>query len=104
MRTIINKGIMKTKKEVYEFLDSLQWERVTKKELSQKLSDFFGTEMILVEGTCQDCKEVDYSWLTTTADTADATHNFIDIEIYYLKMRQRNHFLITETTLLDYVE
>lgn len=95
---------MKSRKEVLEFLANLQWKRFNKVGLELELSNFFGVPMKLTDGTCEDYKGVDYSFLTTTAQEELATSNFIDMEIYYLKMRKKGHFLITETTLLDYVD
>lgn len=93
-----------TKAEVNQFLESLQWERMTKKELEKKLQEFFHVTNTLSDGTCEDCKDIDYSFFFTDATEECAGYNFIDVEIYYLKMRQRNHILITGTDLLDYVE
>lgn len=95
---------MIAKDKVYEFLNSLQWKRFNKVGLGLELERFFGVPMELTDSTCEDCKDVDYSFTSTTAQEPLATSNFIDIEIYYAKTRKRGHFIITETTLLDYVE
>ena len=93
-----------TKEQVADFLWKLQWTRTTKKELEKQLTDFFGVPMELEDATDDEFKEVDYSFITTTAQEQCATHNFIDIEIYYLKMRQRGWFVITGSEILDFVE
>lgn len=98
-----NKALFPDKRNVLEFLESLQWQRMTKSELQKLLQDYLGTDNKLSDGTCEDCKELDYSFLFTNGDGCCGSH-FIDIEIYYLKMRQRNHILITGAELLDYVE
>ena len=93
---------MKTKHEVCAFLDSLQWERMTKHEVEKRFTDFFGQPMTCEDGTCEDCKDVDYSFLLTTGIGACSEH-FIDMEVFYLKMRNRS-VLITGTELLEYIE
>lgn len=95
---------MVAKDKVYEFLNSLQWKRFNKVGLELELERFFGVKMELHDSTCEDFKDADYSFITTTAQKELATSNFIDMEIYYAKTRKRGHFIITETTLLDYVE
>lgn len=99
-----NNMTMVAKDKVYEFLNSLQWKRFNKVGLELELERFFGVEMKLYNSTCEDCTDIDFSFITTTAPKEFATRNFIDIEIYYAKTRKRGHFIITETTLLDYVE
>lgn len=90
-----------TKSEVRAFLENLQWKRMSKKQLEATLQGFLQTDNKLSEGTCEDCKDVDYSFLFT--DEGESQSNgFIDVEIYYLKMRKRNHILITGAELLEY--
>lgn len=93
---------MKTKKETLEFLHTLQWRRMTKRELQKTLQDFFCSSNELEESTDEEFKEVDYSLYFTTGEEL-STENVIDVEIWYLKMRKRNHILITGTELLNYV-
>lgn len=95
---------MIAKDKVIEYLNSLQWKRFNKVGLELELERFFGVKMELHNSTCEDCTDIDFSFITTTAQEELATSNFIDIEIYYAKTRKRGHFIITETTLLDYVE
>lgn len=94
---------MIAKDKVIEYLNSLQWKRFNKVGLELELEKFFGVKMELQDSTCEDFKDVDYSFITTTAQEQLATSNLIDIEIYYAKTRKKGHFIITETTLLDYV-
>ena len=98
-----NKALFPNKRKVREFLESLKWKRMTKNELQRLLQEYLGASNKLSDGTCEDCKELDYSFLFTNGEDVCVSH-FIDIEIYYLKMRQRNHILITGAELLDYVE
>lgn len=93
--------IMPTRAETQEFLDGLQWKRYTKKELQNELQSFFKTGNKLENGTCLDCKDIDYSFLFTNGNEASTRH-FIDVEIYYLKMRRRNNVLITGAEILMY--
>lgn len=95
---------MVAKDKVYEFLNSLQWKRFNKVGLELELERFFGVPMELTDSTCEDCTDIDFSFITTTAQEELATSNFIDIEIFYAKTHKKGHFIITETTLLDYVE
>ena len=95
---------MIAKENVYDFLESLQWKRFNKVGLELELERFFGVKMELDDSTCEDCTDIDFSFITTTAQEECASSNFIDIEIYYAKTHKRGHFIITETTLLDYVE
>jgi len=94
---------MRTKQEVRDFLDSLQWGRFTKKELEKKCQDFFDTKNKLDNATDPDCKELDYAFIFTNG-VGCCAHHFIDIEIYYLNMRQRGWVLITGAELLMYEE
>lgn len=95
---------MIAKDKVIEYLNSLQWKRFNKVGLELELERFFGVKMELHNSTCKDCTDIDFSFITTTAQEECASSNFIDIEIYYAKTHKRGHFIITETTLLDYVE
>ena len=94
--------VMPSKDEVVNFLESLQWKRFGKNELEKTLQSFFNTKNKIEDGS-SDCKDIDYSFLFTSAEEACATEHFIDIEVYYLKMRN-GHVLITGTDLLDYVQ
>lgn len=100
----LNNMAMIPKDKVYEFLNSLQWERFNKIGLELELERFFGVPMTLTDSTCEDCTDTDFSFTTTTAQEECASSNFIDIEIYYAKTRKRGYFIITETSLLDYAE
>lgn len=95
---------MVAKDKVHAFLNSLRWKRFNKVGLGLELERFFGVPMTLTDSTCEDCTDIDFSFITTTAQEECASSNFIDIEIYYAKTHKRGHFIITETTLLDYVE
>lgn len=97
------KKVFPSKQEVRDLLESLVWDRMTKRELEKKLQKALGTNNTLADGTVEDCKDIDYSFLFTNGEGCCGEH-FIDVEIYYLKMRQRNHILITGAELLDYVE
>lgn len=100
----LNNMAMIPKDKVYEFLNSLQWERFNKIGLELELERFFGVPMTLTDSTCEDYTDTDFSFTTTTAQEECASSNFIDIEIYYAKTRKRGYFIITETSLLDYAE
>lgn len=93
---------MRTKQETLEFLNSLRWKRMTKNELQTCLQEFFCTTNEIEESTDNECKDVDYSLCFTNAESFSTT-NIIDIEIWYLKMRKKNHILITGTELLTYL-
>lgn len=73
---------------------------MTKAELQMSMRKFFGTENKLEDATDADDKSVDYSYAFTTGER-NSTRCFIDVEIFYLKMRNR-YLLITHTELLDY--
>lgn len=92
---------MRTKDETMAFLDGLQWQRMTKNELQKMLRDFFDSRNFIEEATDDDDKDIDYSIIFTTRNDTSVS-GFIDIEIFYLKMRNGN-ILITGVELLDYV-
>lgn len=69
-------------------------------ELQTKLQEFFETENELEDLTDEGCKDADYSFVFTDGNESSWT-DFVDIEIYYLKMRNGN-ILITGTEILDY--
>lgn len=94
---------MKSKIEIITFLEGLQWNRMAKKELDSMFSEFFGVKMKGENSTNEECKDIDYSLVYTTTQEKFATSNFVDIEVYYLKMRNHS-ILITGVELLDYVE
>lgn len=96
---------MRTREEVNEFLNSLQWIRTTRDELERKFCEFFNMEeMTLEDVTDDDYKEVDYSFVITTATLPTPTESFVDMEIYYLPMRKDDWFLITRCEILKYNE
>lgn len=76
---------------------------MSKVELQDKLRTFFDTKNFIEESTDNDNKEVDYSIVFTTAESGTASSHLIDIEIYYLKMRNGN-IIITESGILDYID
>lgn len=96
---------MKKKEEIREFLNDLQWNRETKSSLERKLQEFFEVDNshTLCEFTDYDYKEIDYAFGWTTGNGACAEH-YADIEIWYLKMRQKGRFLVTGAEIIDYVE
>lgn len=92
---------MRTREEVLEMLENLQWEKITKKELEKSLQKFFDCDSKLENGTDPDAPgDIDYSYLFTTAPYAAHKH-FIDIEIYYCNGR-KGYKTITGTELLMY--
>lgn len=93
---------MRTKEEVRQFLNNLQWQRMSKKDLEKTVQAFFDSKNKLFNFTCEDCKDIDYSFGFTTGDENSTSH-FIDIEIWYLKMRNRE-ILITGSEILSYEE
>ena len=93
---------MRTREETRTFLEGLQWQRMTKNELQSRLREFFDSDNFIEEATDDDDKDIDYSIVFTTGN-AESRNNFIDIEIWYLKMRNGN-ILITGTEILDYAE
>lgn len=96
---------MRTREEVNEFLNSLQWVRTTRDELERKFCEFFDMEeMTLEDATDDEFKEIDHSFITTTAMSPTQTENFVDMEIYYLPMRMDGWFLITGSEILMYNE
>ena len=96
---------MKTREEVNEFLNSLQWKRTTRDELERKFCEFFDMEeMSFEDSTDDEFKEIDHSFITTTATLPTPTENFVDMEIYYLPMRMDGWFLITGSEILMYNE
>ena len=93
---------MKTKEEIRAFIEALQWNRCTKKDLLKKFNDFFGTQQTEFEdSTDSDFKEVDYS-LIYTNESGHGMDFLVDIEIFYLNMRQRNWILISGCEILTY--
>lgn len=94
---------MCTKETLRIFLESLQWERFTKAELRFTMEQHLGVPITFENGTVEDCKAIDYSILATTATEDNCTHNFVDMEIWYLKTRDRK-MLITGTKILDWVD
>lgn len=96
---------MRTREEVNKFLNSLQWTRTTRDELERKFCEFFDMEeMTLEDATDDDFKDVDHSFVITTATLPTPTENFVDMEIYYLPMRMDGWFLITGSEILMYNE
>lgn len=90
---------MKTEKEILEFLETLVFNRFSKKELDNKFEEFFGQKMRNSKSTCEDCKDYDHSVIYSTQQ--EGVEDFVDMEVYFLYMRNK-HLFITETTLLEY--
>ena len=96
---------MRTREEVNEFLNSLQWTRTTRNELERKFCEFFGMEEMVFEDTTDyEFTEIDYSFVTTTAISPTQTEKFVDMEIYYLPMRMDGLFLITGSEIIMYCD
>ena len=94
---------MKTEDEVREFLENIQWERFTKKELEKALQVFFGTTNKLMKGTDDDApRGIDHSYLFTT-ESDSYFSNLIDLKIWYCNSR-KGEKLITGTEILEYIE
>ena len=79
-------------------LSALQWERMTKKEIKKALDDFFEGKGHTASDP-QEEKCFDYSFFYTVKKE----NYLVDIEIYYLKTRDKKCF-ITGTELLTYIE
>lgn len=91
----------KTRQEVATFLNGLQWKRMSQKSLENLLRQFFGVpENCLIDFTDPDYKSLDYCYGFTSCNGKGA---FWDIEIWYLKMRNRN-LLITGAEIIQYVK
>lgn len=73
---------------------------MSKEELDKTMSEFFGKEMEGEDSTAEDNNEVDYSLIYTTGEY-NSVSNFIDMEIWFLNMRD-GRMLITGAELLDY--
>ena len=95
--------------EYENYMESLVGWRGTIKELMEMLSHHFGKEL-KYENTTEEDKEYDYM-LTFNIfgddedmDGEEWTDNwqYIDCDVYYLKMRQRNHIYITEVNVEAY--
>ena len=90
---------MRTREEVNEFLNSLQWTRTTRDELERKFCEFFDMEeMTFEDSTDDEFKEIDYSFVTTTAMSPTQTRNFVDMEIYYHKRYRQRYFYVSYYT------
>lgn len=93
-------NVFPSKGWVLRILQTFQWKRMSKKQLEETLQVLFNTANTLEDGTDKEFKDLDYSFNFTNGN-ANSTSKYIDIEIYYLKMRNRN-VLITGAELLDY--
>lgn len=80
-----------------EFMESLVYRRFTKKGLIEKLSQHFGKKVVLANTTIPDDRSYDYMFTANILGDDDEDVDFyLDVDIYYLKMRNGNIY-VTET-------
>lgn len=89
-----------SKDETYSFLQTLVGERISKTDLQNKLRTFFQCNNKLFDFTDSE-STCDWSFGFTNGNGAVAV-DFTDIEIYYLKTRERGVVYITECEILAY--
>lgn len=97
----------KTRKEVLDWLNGFQWKRMSLAELTEKCNGFFGCEKEELQDTTDDDDvDLDYAVAYTNerGSSNEEPYTLIDVEFYYLPMRNGKDVLITETSLLTYIE
>lgn len=84
------------------YLKGLEGWRGTKKELELKLSDYFEKKIKLSDCT-KDCCTPDNDYLLSGNLIGDGKKDerfgydgYVDLDVYYLKMREKGHIYITE--------
>ena len=93
------------KKQATEFIANFTMWRGTKKELEKELSDHFRKKITLAnttENDCEESKEYDYRYTFNLIGEDDEYEEYIDIDIYFLKMRKKGHIYITEVSVEYY--
>lgn len=70
-------------------------------EIEGILQSFFKSNNKVKDSTMEECDDMDYSFVFTTASDA-YSNEYVTVEIYYLKTRN-NLVLVTAAQLIEYV-
>lgn len=90
-----------SKKAILKMLELLGYKRYSIKELEIILQSFFKSDNKVKDSTIEECDDMDYSFVFTTASDA-YSNEYVTVEIYYLKTRN-NLVLVTAAQLIEYV-
>ena len=90
-----------SKKAILKMLELLVYKRYSIKELEIILQSFFKSDNKVKDSTMEECDDMDYSFVFTTASDA-YSNEYVTVEIYYLKTRN-NLVLVTAAQLIEYV-
>ena len=90
---------MVTKEEIKKMLSEMECHFVEKIELQSKLQEMLNTDNKFEDG--DDYGLPDYCMYFTNGEN-DATRNFCDIRVDYLKSRKRGTIFITSFEILNY--
>ena len=90
-----------SKKATLKMLEELVNKRFLIGEIEGILQSFFKSNNKVKDSTMEECDDMDYSFVFTTASDA-YSNEYVTVEIYYLKTRN-NLVLVTSAKLLKYV-
>ena len=90
-----------SKKAILKMLEWFVNKRFLIGEIEGILQSFFKSNNKVKDSTMEECDDIDYSFVFTTASDA-YSNEYVTIEIYYLKTRN-NLVLVTAAQLIEYV-
>ena len=85
--------------EIHDFLETqMVMFRGTKLEIATKVAEFFGKQPDSVCETDEEDKDCDYHMFVSFSEETSNGTKWCDIDLYYLKMRKKNHRYVTEVS------
>ena len=94
-----DKFLNRNEMEINDFLENqMVMFRGTKSEIAMKVAEFFGKQPDAVCETDEEDKECDYHMSVSFSEQTSNGTKWCDIDLYYLKMRKKNHRYVTEVS------
>ena len=94
-----DKFLNRNEMEIRDFLENqMVMFRGTKSEIATKVAEFFCKNPDAVYETDEEDKECDYHMSVSFSEETSNGTKLCDIDLYYLKMRKKNHRYVTEVS------
>ena len=94
-----DKFLNRNEMEINDFLENqMVMFRGTKSEIAMKVAEFFGKQPDAVCETDEEDKDCDYHMSVSFSEQTSNGTKWCDIDLYYLKMRKKNHRYVTEVS------
>ena len=94
-----DKFLNRNEMEINDFLENqMVMFRGTKSEIATKVAEFFCKNPDAVYETDEEDKDCDYHMSVSFSEQTSNGTKWCDIDLYYLKMRKKNHRYVTEVS------